>query len=383
MRQSFHYMMVLACFIASWGCRNNPPGQSVHDRLLEAVLAGNQEVVDSCLQNGGNPNLRDDEGTPLLILAVNTGKPGILASILRYRVSIDARRQSGYQSTALMETALRNDLEAAKLLLSRGAGVNLRDSIGDTALHWAAFYGRLEIARLLCENGAGLSITSREGTPLDVALWQFNDAVADYLAAKDAAKRQSGEFVEAVRAGNEAAVNQLLRAGANHDQMDGIGSPVLVIAASRGFYDIVKLLLKKEADPDLMNRVGQTALCRAVYFGHEDIAKLLVSHGASINKAGPHYQMTPLHAAAKSAQPAIGQWLIENGARVDAQEGISGYTPLMIATSYGRQEMVKVLIKAHANPHIKGFDGAALPDLINYAGQPEIARLLEEYMLQQ
>lgn len=235
MRQSFHYMMVLACFIASWGCRNNPPGQSVHDRLLEAVLAGNLEVVDSCLQNGGNPNLRDDEGTPLLILAVNAGKPGILASILRYRVSVDARRQSGYQSTALMETALRNDLEAAKLLLSRGAGVNLRDSIGDTALHWAAFYGRLELARMLCENGASMAIASRQGTPLDVALWQFNDVVAEYLAAKDAAKRQSGEFVEAVRAGNEAAVNQLLKAGANPDQLDDIGSPVLVIAASRGF----------------------------------------------------------------------------------------------------------------------------------------------------
>jgi ankyrin repeat protein len=376
-------MVFLTCFFAMCACRNQPPGQSVHDRLLEAVLAGNREVVDSCLQNGGNPNLRDDEGTPLLILAVNAGKPGILESILRYRVSVDARRQSGYQSTALMETALRNNLEAARLLLSRGAGVNLRDSIGDTALHWAAFYGRLELASLLCENGAGLSITSREGAPLDVALWQFNDAVADYLVAKDATMRQSGEFVEAVLAGNEAAVKQLLKAGANADQLDESGSPVLVIAASRGFFNIVKLLLEKKTDPDLMNRVGQTALCRAVYFGHEDIAKLLVSRGAGINKVGPHYLFTPLHAAAKSGQSTIGQWLIENGARVDAQEGISGYTPLMIATSYGRQDMVKVLIKARANPHIKGFDGAALPDLINYAGRPEIARLLEEYMLQQ
>jgi ankyrin repeat protein len=383
MRRLLRYTLMLVFFIAIWGCRNNPPGRSVHDRLLEAVLAGNREVVDSCLQNGGNPNLRDDEGTPLLILAVNAGKPDILESILRYRVSVDARRQSGYQSTALMETALRNNKEAARLLLSRGAGVNLRDSTGDTALHWAAFYGSLEIARLLCENGASTAIAGRQGTSLDVALWQFNDAVAEYLAAKDAVMRQSGEFVEAVRAGNEEAVNQLLKAGANPDQMDGISSPVLIIAASRGFYDIVKLLLKKRANPNLMNRVGQTALCRAAYFGHESIAKLLVSHRAGINKAGPHYRMTPLHAAAKSGQSAIGKWLIENGARVDAQEGISGYTPLMIATSYGRQDMVKVLIKARANPHIKGFDGAALPDLINYAGQPEIARLLEEYMLQQ
>lgn len=368
----------MLCFLS---CSRQPPGPSINARLLEAVQQANVVVVDSCLRRGADPNLRDDEGNPLIILALEKNRPELLKVLLDHGVQVDARRQSGYQSTALMETALRNDLEAASLLLAKGAGLNLRDSTGDTALHWAAFYGRIELTRLLVEHGANHQSESRQGTPLEVALWQFHDELAVYLAGV-AGARPPGDFIDAVKKGDVARVSELLKRGADPDQTDETGNPALHLAVSQGIEAVVFLLLKNKANPNALNRVGQTALCRAAYFGRTAIARLLVERGAGVNSAGVRYRYTPLHAAARSGFAELGRWLIDKGAAVDAQEAVSGYTPLMIATAYGRRDMVEVLINAGANPQVKGFDGAALPDLINYASHPEIAKLLENYMLQ-
>ena len=61
-------------------------------------------------------------------------------------------------------------LEIAELLTSSGADVNIRDSYGNTALHWASMYGHLEIVQLLLCQGADMSIRANSGrTALDIA----------------------------------------------------------------------------------------------------------------------------------------------------------------------------------------------------------------------
>ena len=80
-----------------------------------------------------------------------------------------------------------NVLQLVTLLLEHGADVNLRRRDGMTALHTAGHRGHAEVARLLLEHGADPAITAREGTPhagetpADTADAQGHPAVATLI----------------------------------------------------------------------------------------------------------------------------------------------------------------------------------------------------------
>jgi ankyrin repeat protein len=65
-----------------------------------------------------------------------------------------------------------DQIEAARMLIARGADVSLVDGENDAnALGWAAFYGRPRMVELLLRSGAELNQRNKHGlTPLDCAL---------------------------------------------------------------------------------------------------------------------------------------------------------------------------------------------------------------------
>jgi hypothetical protein len=72
--------------------------------------------------------------------------------------------------TPLHQAALSNRVEAAELLIRRGADVNAVASDGGTPLHAAAFLGNEEVVAALVEHGANVNAANQRGqTPLDVA----------------------------------------------------------------------------------------------------------------------------------------------------------------------------------------------------------------------
>lgn len=98
---------------------------------------------------------------------------------------VDARDDNN--STALHWAAWSNSEAVAELLLSSGADKNARDKFGGTPLHKAAEEGSLEVAALLVRAGADLAardILNR--TPLGSALRYRKQEVADYLRAHGA-----------------------------------------------------------------------------------------------------------------------------------------------------------------------------------------------------
>jgi len=71
-------------------------------------------------------------------------------------------------TTPLHETAWENQVEAARLLLARGAEVNAVDKCGETPIHVAAVNGHKELVGLLVAGGADIHARNIEGrTPLD------------------------------------------------------------------------------------------------------------------------------------------------------------------------------------------------------------------------
>ena len=71
----------------------------------------------------------------------------------------------------LADAAMRQDIDAVRGLIARGADPDAAHGDGMTALHWAAEHGDLQVVALLVDAGADVEARTRLGshTPLHVA----------------------------------------------------------------------------------------------------------------------------------------------------------------------------------------------------------------------
>ena len=121
-------------------------------QIVKAVLEGDDEKVRAALLRRENPNQTANNGTPLLIVAVQAGHLPVVDVLLKGGAVIDAVDRDGY--TALMRAAEKNDLDIVEMLLRRSANTRPQGRQGQTALMIAAGRGNAEIVRLLLDKKA-------------------------------------------------------------------------------------------------------------------------------------------------------------------------------------------------------------------------------------
>jgi hypothetical protein len=126
--------------------------------------------------------------------------------------------------------------------------------------------------------------------------------------------------------------------------------------AFNGNIEKVQELLKQGSDVNQTIEGGQTALMLAAYKGYEDIVKLLLSYQANVNIARKDNMGTALHAAVSGNNKDIVAMLLNNDANVNAKTA-SGQTSLMIASSQGYLDIVDLLLsESSVNWRSKGID---------------------------
>jgi len=88
----------------------------------------------------------------------------------------------------------------------------------------------------------------------------------------------------------------LLRAMDPNIHTDMSGKTPLIVAAREGHIEVVELLLNgagyKEADPNIKDDYGETALSIAAKNDHQDIVQLLLDSGANVSKRAITYAIT-------------------------------------------------------------------------------------------
>ncbi|KAJ5506613.1 Mur ligase C-terminal [Penicillium expansum] len=277
--------------------------------------------------------------TPLII-AVRAGCISICEKLLNRKAFVD---HSGDRSSALATAAFDGKLGIARLLIQKGATVDLALH-GDfgSALATAVSTGNLDMVRLLIENGATVDM------PLQ----------GDYRSA----------LATAVSFGDSPMIELLLENRANVDlELQGHCGSALSVAVSTSRLDIVKLLIEKGAkiDMELQDRF-RSALTTAAFFGDLNMIKLLVQEGATIDMPMKRdFQGnfgSALAAAAQRGQLQVAEYFIEKGANIDLElPGLYG-TALAAAACGGGRAMIEFLVNkgATVDMEFQGSSGSAL-----------------------
>jgi ankyrin repeat protein len=236
-----------------------------------------------------------------------------------------------YQTTPLI--AASNYADVTRSLIARGAGVNLTDSAGDTALLQACYYNHPDVAQALLDAKADPNIANQGATtPLS----------------------------RAASNGDDALVTLLLSRGANLNA-NGDAGPSTWRAAEANHLSTLKLLVDAGADltlkpvPVIPSRRSWSLLGCAADDQRIEVMDFLLTHGVDVNDAGAN-GVTAFMQAAGGDQMAVVNELLAKGAKLAAQSD-TGWNALMFAAKDAQAPMLQKLLDEHADIESKNKDG--------------------------
>jgi uncharacterized protein len=136
------------------------------DTMIKAVKFDDVKEVNKQLANGMDPNMTDDHGIPLLVIAAREKSEKVVAVLIANpKTNIEIKDTA--DENAMMLAALNGDINIVQQLIDKDAEVNKK---GWTPLHYAAANGHDDIVKLLLDHSAYVDAGSPNGTtPLMMA----------------------------------------------------------------------------------------------------------------------------------------------------------------------------------------------------------------------
>lgn len=293
---------------------------------FEAAYAGNLDVLQQRLAEGGSPNGRNELGDTPLHLAAAAGQ-----------------------------------LQAVQALLDAGA-----DSLAKDAA------GRIPSQRAANEACAAACRRQEEVRRREIS---FFPAVAanDTAAVQEALCRglNPNAFSEdcsntllgtAVQCGATETAQALLKAGANARRPLPSGLSLLHLAAQKGQAAMIPLLLEAGVDPMARANNGALAIHEAIWYGRTEAALALIPayKAQGYNPEGGHNGY-PVRMAIWRGHTRIVQAFLEAG--LDPNAPAFRDEPLLVhAVRHGRTDMVRLLLHAGADKNATDSSGKRAAD---------------------
>ncbi|XP_050397840.1 poly [ADP-ribose] polymerase tankyrase-1 [Patella vulgata] len=356
-----------------------------------------KQVVDLLIRKAATLNDKNKDNLTPLHMAADKGHFDIMDVLLKHGSKVNALDRLG--QTALHRVAQQGNLQACRLLMSYGIDTTIMNVNGFTAamlatenvqkllqedlpvggtdvdiqLLEAAKAGDLELVKkLVTSNPHAVNcrdLDGRHSTPLHFAAGYNRVAVVEYLLqlGADVHAKDKGGLVplhNACSYGHYEVTELLIKHGACVNVADLWKFTPLHEAASKGKFEICKLLLKHGADANKKNRDSHAPI-DLVKDGDQDVGDLLRGDAALLESAKKGNlarvqklatpenincrdtqgrNSTPLHLAAGYNNVEVSEFLLENGADVNAQDK-GGLIPLHNASSYGHVDIAQLLIK--------------------------------------
>lgn len=121
-------------------------------KVFQQARTGDADALGPVLAQGLPPNLRNERGDSLLMLACYHGHHDAARVLLEH--GADPQLMNDAAQTPLHGAAFKGDLAVTTLLLDHGAIADHAGPSGKTALMFAAMFNRVEIVQLLIARGA-------------------------------------------------------------------------------------------------------------------------------------------------------------------------------------------------------------------------------------
>ena len=358
---SFEESLITACgtnnknaveFLLDIGAKIDYKNANCVTALKMACFHGNTDLIDLLLQHNADQNEVDDQGRNLVAFSLACNKVDTALHLLDAgavsNINVQAK-DSGY--TALMVACASEDgsIEVMKSMLKNKANPDLISNAGRTALTIATLQNKPKAVELLLQENA------------DPNIRDSNDCTALMLAA--------------VR-GYEEIVDTLMknkRVDPNIQRKDGMTA--LIFASHEGHAEIVNHLLQKKANPDLQNVDGETALMAACEKGYLQIINSMLKSQADpdiVNNVG----RTAMMVATIKNKPTVVELLLQENADPNVKDS-NEYTALMLAIINGYEEIVDIQLKFDkTNPDIQDKQGLTAIMFACHKGHINIAKAL-------
>jgi ankyrin repeat protein len=257
--------------------------------LMQAALYGDVDSVRLLLEEGADPNLRNDAGATALMWAVDDLEKSRL--LIEHGANVNARSDDG-RTPLLIAAGHLGNTEVIKLLLDRGADLSAKSpsNLGyATVLSEAARTGDESLLRMLIKRGADVKSAGV------VALWDASrsDCSKCFELLADGADRVTLTRAAALLSppqGDARMIKAFLERGVDANAREPKGYTLLMKTASSDAVpvDAVKALLERRADVNAKSPEGKTALDFARLMASTSIVELLAKAGAKEGQAAAY-----------------------------------------------------------------------------------------------
>lgn len=114
------------------------------------------DTLSKMIDAGLSPNLTNEKGDSLLMLASYNGSFETAKMLLEKGAEVDKKNDRG--QTPLAGVAFKGNLEIVKLLVENGANIDENNGLGMTAYSFAVMFGRSEVASYLASKSKNKSL---------------------------------------------------------------------------------------------------------------------------------------------------------------------------------------------------------------------------------
>jgi ankyrin repeat protein len=201
-------------------------------------------------------------------------------------------------------------------------------------------------------------------------------ALASALVLSAAHAGSYDDFFRALVGDDASTVVSLLRRGFDPNTVDEKGELALNRALRLESFKVAEALLASPAlQVDAVNGANETPLMLAAIQGNVDWTRKLLARGAALQRPG----WSPVLYAASAPNAQVLALLLDRGAPLEARAP-NGSTPLMMASGYGSEESVKLLLAHGADVQVRNAQELSAADFARRAGRESLARRLDALM---
>lgn len=154
--------------------------------IWAAAYNGHGYIVLLLIEHGANVNKIANNATPLWVAIQENLDQSIIEALIFAGADINFRF-AGTEMSCLCKAAFDGHINLVKLLIDKGAKLELSTSKGETALHGACYRGNFEVVKLLLEANVNVNSKTNAGqTPLFFADVSKDNRIRNLLAENGA-----------------------------------------------------------------------------------------------------------------------------------------------------------------------------------------------------